>query len=371
MCKKKYLPLLLSCFVVFSTFSQTSARWSEEKANDWYAKQPWFVGCNYIPVNAINQMEMWQAKTFDAETINKELELAASIGMNSIRVFLHDLLYEQDSAGFLKRIDVFLKIADKHKIKVMLVFFDSCWDPYPYLGKQRDPRPGVHNSGWIQSPGVHVLRDSTEDKRLERYVKAVVKQFAKDNRIFCWDVWNEPDNRNSNSYSDYEPVNKAELVARLIEKAYSWVRSENPVQPLTSGMWGSLSPQDIHIQAIQKVQLEQSDIISFHSYGTADEFEKLANRLSGYKRPLICTEFLARGNNSTFETILPIAKKCKIAVLCWGLVDGKTNTIHNWGTWRQPNKQEPAVWYHDVFRKDGTPYSQNEIDFIKKITGKE
>jgi hypothetical protein len=368
---KKNLSLLLSCFMVFSVFSQTSSRWTEEKANEWYGKQPWFVGCNYIPVNSINQMEMWQAKTFDTVTIDKELELASSIGMNTIRVFLHDLLYQQDPSGFLKRIDIFLKIADKHKIKVMLVFFDSCWDPYPYLGKQRDPKPGVHNSGWVQSPGVHALRDKTEDKRLEKYVKAVVKRFAKDERIFCWDVWNEPDNRNSNSYSDYEPQNKAELVVRLMKNVYCWVRSQNPVQPLTSGIWVDLNSKNVYIQAILKLQIEQSDILSFHSYSEAESFEKFVNKLGEYNRPLICTEFLARGNNSTFETILPVAKKYKVGAMCWGLVDGKTNTIHNWGTWQNPDKTEPKVWHHDVFRKDHTPYSQNEIDFIKKITGKE
>src|SRR5690606_10633866 len=134
--------------------------WTDSAANAWYAGQPWLVGPNYTPANAINQLEMWQEETFDPQTIDKELGWAAELGMNTARVYLHDLPYEQDSTGFLKRIDQFLGIADKHGIKPLLVFFDSCWDPFPEAGTQRAPKPHVHNSGWVQSPGQHALKDS-------------------------------------------------------------------------------------------------------------------------------------------------------------------------------------------------------------------
>ena len=77
-----------------------AGRWSEEKANSWYQQQPWLVGSNFIPANAINELEMWQAATFDPQEIDKELGWAQSLGMNTMRVFLHDLLWQQDAAGF-------------------------------------------------------------------------------------------------------------------------------------------------------------------------------------------------------------------------------------------------------------------------------
>src|SRR3954454_1767268 len=125
-------------------------QWSVEQAEEWYEKQPWLVGCNFGPSTAINQLEMWQADTFDLKTIDRELGLAEGLGFTSIRVFLHHLLWEQDQEGFQKRMERFLDIADRHKIGVMFVLFDSVWDPHPKLGKQREPQPGLHNSGWVQ-----------------------------------------------------------------------------------------------------------------------------------------------------------------------------------------------------------------------------
>ena len=121
---------------------------------------------------------MWQAATFSPKRIDTELGWAESIGMNTMRVFLHDLLWKQDSDGFKKRIDTFLTIANKHHIKPMFVLFDSCWDPLPKLGPQREPRPGVHNSGWMQSPGGAALQDESQYPRLRAYVEGVVGAFA-------------------------------------------------------------------------------------------------------------------------------------------------------------------------------------------------
>jgi hypothetical protein len=214
-------------------------------------------------------------------------------------------------------------------------------------------------------------QDTTQYKRLEIYIKAVTKRFANDKRILCWDIWNEPDNSNGEPYHSYEPANKTEIVAKLIGRVYFWIRSQNPIQPLTSGVWDTESSSDKWIKEITRIQLENSDIITFHNYGSASDFEKLALKVSGYNRPVICTEFMARGNGSTFEAILPVAKKLNIGAICWGLVNGKSNTIHDWSTWAKPDKEEPKIWHHDVFRQDGTPFSKAETDFIKKITGKE
>jgi hypothetical protein len=231
------LLLLASLLTSATSVLAQTARWSEPRASAWYAKQPWLVGANYIPASAINELEMWQAETFDAAGIDRELGWAASIGMNSMRVFLHDLLWQQDPAGLRKRIDAFLTIAAKHQIRPMFVLFDSCWDPSPALGRQRAPKPGVHNSGWVQSPGARALQDPAQQGRLEAYVKGVVGALAADERVLAWDIWNEPDNTNDSSYGGLEPPNKAELVLPLLRKAFAWAREAAPAQPLTSGVW--------------------------------------------------------------------------------------------------------------------------------------
>ncbi len=358
------------CLLTLAAGAQTP-RWSEKQAQDWYASEPWLVGSDYIPATAINELEMWQAETFDPKRIDLELDWAEGLGMNTMRVFLHDLLWEQDDAGFRTRIDEFLRIAEKHKIKPIFVLFDSCWDPAPKLGKQHAPTPGVHNSGWVQSPGAAALKDPAQYPRLEAYVKGVVGAFADDQRVLAWDIWNEPDNVNDGSYGKLEPPHKAELVAALLPRAYGWARAANPKQPLTSGVWGGPYSDPSKLNATQKTQLEMSDVISFHNYSAPGNFEKDVRQLQGYHRPLLCTEYMARGFKSTFEGILPVAKKYKVAAINWGLVAGKTQTWLPWDSWQSPYVgREPAVWHHEIFQTDGSPYRQAEVDFIREMTGK-
>jgi hypothetical protein len=369
MLKRTLLALLLLFTAAGATKAQS--RWTEAAAADWYTKQAWLVGSNFIPADAINELEMWQADTFDAKRIDLELGWAEAIGLNTMRVFLHDLLWQQDPAGFTKRIDIFLQIAAKHHIKPLFVLFDSCWDPEPRLGKQHAPRPGVHNSGWVQSPGAKALQDPAQYPRLEAYVKGVVGAFAKDERVLGWDIWNEPDNGNGGSYTEREPKNKNELVIALLPRAFAWARAAHPTQPLTSGVWkGDWSIAE-KLGPAEKIQMEMSDVISFHSYDKPEVFEKKALSLQQYHRPILCTEYMARGNGSTFQGTLPIAKKYDVAAINWGLVAGKTQTYLPWDSWQHPyTDHEPAVWFHEIFRTDGTPYSAEETAFIKEMTGR-
>lgn len=364
----RFITLTMVMFAVAFNIS-AQQKWTAQKANDWYKNQPFLVGSNFNPATAINELEMWQADTFDPQRIDLELGWAAKIGMNTMRVYLHDLLWKQDAKGFTKRLDQFLTIAEKHKIKPMLVLFDSCWDPYPELGRQRAPRPGIHNSGWVQSPGAVALTDPSHHPRLEKYVKELVGAFKDDKRILAWDVWNEPDNTNGGSYGASEPVNKVELVNKLLPQAFQWARSQNPSQPLTSAVWKGDYSSDDKLDATQKIQLEQSDIITFHNYDSGVEFEKRINWLTRYNRPILCTEFMARGNNSTFQNSLPVAKKYKVAAINWGLVGGKSQTFLPWDSWQSPYVgRDPKIWFHEVFRIDGTPYMQEEVDLIKQLT---
>ena len=362
---KSVLALVLLCA---SGFAQT-ARWTQDKANQWYAGQPWLVGANYIPATAINELEMWQAQTFDPKRIDLELGWAEAIGMNTMRVFLHDLLWKEDPKGFRSRIDEFLKIADRHHIKPMFVLFDSCWDPFPASGKQREPKRGIHNSGWVQSPGAKALQDPGQYPRLEAYVKGVVGAFAKDRRIVAWDLWNEPDNLNNSSYRQQEPANKVELVQSLLPKVFAWARSAKPVQPLTSGVWKGDWSADDKLSAMERIQLDESDAISYHNYDDPVEFEKRIQWLTRYHRPILCTEYMARGNRSTFAGSLPVAKKHKVAAINWGLVAGKTQTFLPWDSWEKPYvDREPSIWFHEVFRTDGAPYRADEMQLIRSLT---
>ena len=366
---KRLIAFLLLFPALIGSAQQQDSRWSQQKANDWYAKQPWLVGSNFIPSNAINQLEMWQGDTFDPQEIDKELGWAQAIGMNTMRVFLHDLLWQQDAKGFTSRIDTFLAIASRHHIRPVLVLFDSCWDPAPKLGPQRPPIPGVHNSGWVQSPGAAALEDSSQYPRLKAYVQGVVGAFAQDDRILAWDVWNEPDNANESSYGKEEAQNKAELVRKLLPQAFAWAREEHPVQPLISGIWrGDWSSPD-KLDPIARIQVENSDLISFHNYSWPEDFEQRVGWLEQYHRPIICTEYMARGVGSLFDTILPIAQKHRVAAINWGLVQGKTQTHLPWDSWYRPyTLQQPAVWFHEVFHPDGTPYRQREAELIRSLT---
>ncbi|WP_236585457.1 cellulase family glycosylhydrolase [Dyella sp. EPa41] len=360
---------LAATFAAPTQAREASGRWTPAEAKAWYDKQSWTLGSNYVPANAINELEMWQADTFDAARIDLELGWAQKLGMNTMRVFLHDLLWQQDPAGFKQRIDRFLAIAAKHDIKPIFVLFDSCWDPEPKLGPQRPPIPGVHNSGWVQSPGV-AMTDPSQYPRFERYVKDIVGSFGKDNRVLAWDVWNEPDNPGGGNYDPKEPKDKVALVAKLLPQVFTWARSASPMQPLTSGVWHDDDWSDpSKLNAVERTQLEQSDVISFHNYGWPEEFASRVRQLKGYGRPLICTEYMARGAGSTIDGVLPLAKKLDVGMVNWGFVEGRSQTIMPWDSWLRPyTQQPPTLWFHDLLHGDGTPYRQREAEILRALS---
>jgi hypothetical protein len=367
----RHFTLFIFAFLLCASGIFAQARWTEQQAKDWYAAQGWLVGANYIPATAINELEMWQADTFDAKRIDLELGWAENLGMNTMRVFLHDLAYQQDPRGFKKRLDQFLTICEKHKIKPMVVLFDSVWDPNPKVGKQRSPRPGIHNSGWLQSPGANALANPAEYPRLEKYVKDVVGSFAKDKRINSWDIWNEPDNRNGNDYAKQDPPNKVELINKLLPLAFQWARAAKPEQPLTSGVWKGDYSKTGKFDSTEQIQIENSDFITFHTYEPADEFEKRYKLLAQFNRPIMCTEYMARPLGSTFVAVLPVGKKYNVGMINWGFVEGKSQTNYPWDSWERPYVEyQPWIWFHDVLRTDGTPYLREETDLIKRLTGK-
>ena len=369
-------PLAILTVLASLAAAQTSARadelnpWPVEKAIAWSGAHPWLVGCNYAPSTAINQLEMWQADSFDVTTIERELGWAESLGFNSLRVFLHDLPWEQDAAGFLTRIEQFLAVADRHKIGVVFVLFDGVWNPFPHSGKQPAPRPGLHNSGWVQSPGAKILADLRKHEGLKDYVQGVIGFFKADRRIHAWDLFNEPDNPNRSSYRQLELSNKADMALVLLEKAFTWAREVDPTQPLTAGVWAGDLAAPEKLSPINRLMLTQSDVISFHNYRPVAELKKDVASLKRYNRPLLCTEYMARPIGSTFDPVLTYLKDENIGAYNWGFVSGKTQTIFPWDSWQKPYASEPPLWFHDIFRADGTPYAATEVGFIRKLTAK-
>ena len=372
-CLITLLAITLSSFAGLA--ADEPARWSPEKANAWYAKQPWLVGCNFTPSTAINQLEMWQADTFDPTTIDRELGWAEQIGYNSVRVFLHHLAWKQDPQGFLGRMDQFLALAAKHKIGVMFVFFDSCWDPQPQQGRQRAPRPGIHNSGWVQDPGREILSDPARLDGLKPYVMAVLKRFGSDPRVLLWDLFNEPDNDNRSSYgadgAKTELPNKAEATLPLLKKVFAWAREAKPDQPVTAGVWMGTWADPAKLSPFERFMLENADVISFHSYAKLDDLKQCVANLRRYQRPILCSEYMSRGSGSTFDPNAGYLKEQKVAAYQWGLVDGKTQTIYPWDSWQKAYTGEPPLWFHEFFRKDGTPYDAKEAEYIRHLTGKQ
>ncbi|NJY62115.1 cellulase family glycosylhydrolase [Salinimicrobium sp. CDJ15-81-2] len=331
-------------------YGQTAERWSIEKAQQWYNAQQWIVGGNFVPSTAINQLEMWQEDTFDPETIDRELGYAADIGMNTMRVYLHSLAYKADKEGFKDRVDQYLTIADKHNIKTMLVIFDDVWNASPKIGKQPAPTPGTHNSGWVQDPGYPASIEEENFGALEEYVKDIIQTFSQDDRVLLWDLYNEPGNNDKGNES-----------MPLLKEVFSWAREVNPSQPLSVGLW------KWELKDLNAYQALNSDIITYHSYDDPEKHELILELLKSHGRPMICTEYMARTRNNRFSNTLPMLKEENVGAINWGLVNGKSNTIYAWNT-PITSGEEPIEWFHDVFRKDGTPYRQDEVDLIKKLT---
>jgi hypothetical protein len=269
-----------------------------------------------------------------------------------MRVYLHHLLWTADREGFKKRLDAYISISHRHKIKTLFVFFDDCWNDTAWVGKQPEPKKGVHNSGWVRDPGTMMHRYPDTLNTLEAYVKDVMGTFKIDERILMWDLYNEPGN------SD-----QFEKSFGLLKAVVGWARQVNPSQPISVGLWNNGS----RYKEMNQFVLRNSDVITYHNYSYIDDHKNAIDTLRKYGRPLICTEYMARRNGSLFQVIMPMLKKENVGAINWGFVSGKTNTIFAWDTPIQDGK-EPGLWFHDIYRQDKTPFSKNEVEFIRKIT---
>ncbi len=374
---KWYYILILSCLLFSNCESSKNEDieekprtvWTAEEAWDWYNDQTWKVGANFNPAYSVNQLEFWMDETWDAEAIKRELQWASDIGMNVMRVYLHNLLWQHEKEEFINHLDEYLSIADSYDVKTIFVLLDDVWHPNPFYGKQLDPIPHVHNSRWVQAPGAAVLINVEHHDVLYPYINGVISRYANDDRVVMWDLYNEPDNV---SPQTGELAGKAYYSLELLKKVVRWAHSAQPSQPITIGIWrgdinhwGNLDS----LPSIDSFMVTHSDIVSFHAYdGSLEDVKEKINQLKNYGKPMICTEYLARGRGNTFQSLLPLFRDENIWAINWGLVSGKTQTIYPWESWNIKYTSEPDIWHHDIFRKDGTPYDQEEVDLIRNIT---
>ncbi len=362
-----FLIFLFSCTA--KTGEKPAEKWSAEKAWEWYDAQDWLTGANFVPSTAINQLEMWQEDSFDPVTIDRELEFAESVGFNLMRVFLHHIVWQQDPEAYLERIDKYLEISSKHGIGTMIVFFDDVWNPMPAAGTQPEPDKNRHNSGWVQCPGAEILKDTSRHDELKTYVTGIMERFRNDERILVWDLYNEPGNTSGGRFEGIELPDDEKLSVSLVllKKAFSWAREVNPSQPITVGVWRNITEEIEQMPDINLYSLKHSDIVSYHNYTNLEEMKRMVSILEQIGRPMICTEYMARTVGNTFHIMFPYLKEKNVGAINWGLVDGKSQTKFAWDSWYEEFPDDPDPWFHDVFRKDGTPWNVEETDLIRKL----
>ncbi len=326
-------------------------RWTPAHAWNWFTNQALPIGFNYVPANSISYTEMWMGYAFDPKLITRELALAQETGFNSLRVVLSFVVWEAEPEAFKQRFETFLTICEKHGIKVMPCFFDDCvFGPIsdPEFGKQPEVVAGWYANGWTPSPGHQRVRDLNVRPALEHYVKDIIAAHCNDARILCWDLYNEAGNSGM--------VNAS---LPLLKDAFCWAREINPVQPVTSGIFGGGSPR------ITTFLRDNSDIISFHNYQPAVELRQEIADLKQLGRPLICSEWLNRPHHSEVATCLPAFVQEHVGAFNWGLVNGKTQTDLSWG--HKPGDPAPKIWQHDLFHSDHTPYNQHELELFRQF----
>jgi hypothetical protein len=392
-----------------------AGRWSVERIATWYAKVPWLVGANYLPSDKINTIDMWQASSWNPQTIARELKLARSIGYNTLRVFIHPLVWADDEAGFYERIDQFLIIAKRNEIRPSIVFFDDCHYPYAKLGPQPLPVPAFHNSGWVNAPNRELAEryargDATaaEVATLKNYVQRTIARFADDRRVLYWELYNEP-GRGNGEYDESGTLILGQIGDRsqhLVRDSWVWAREIEPTQPITSTTLGSIGDMNSAINAAN------SDLYSIHVYDAFSELKKEVATWSADGRPVVVTEWLNRSTVADIPNemmplftqeewhkrfdgtnipkyVLPYLKAQNVGAINWGFVTGKSETDWHWssryvdgkirnlaaerraGNVIRPGEAlpEPAKWFHDLYRPDHTPHDPSEIALFKALTG--
>ena len=302
-----------------------------------------WIGANYTPAYAANQIQMWHE--FKPEVIESELTAAVKyFGINTLRVYLHNIVYDTEKEVFLERIEEFLKICDRHGIKPGFVFFDDCWNHVGITIDTLPPVDGRHNGRWA------ALQDAErKDENLPKfkaYVQAVIAPHREDKRVLWWEIYNEPNMGDAFSL-------------KLREAGYGWAKELKPIHPVIA-CW------DDH---------PYTDIVNAHNY-TVDwaGWDRQADMNPA--KGTVFTEAGARwfgkkpaSSGSPIE-VIEWLKKRKAAhkyvpgvYLCWELMVGNSNCRWYWGT--PDGASEPAIPWCGLLWPDCTPVSYAEAEAVR------
>lgn len=362
------LAMVISNASVFLAAADSRARerWTESEAKSWYYDQPRMFGANYVMTYAVTPTEMWQAdptipgaNTFNINTIKNELDKARDTGFNTLRVTLSYEVWKADRDGFMSRLGQFINESAARGIRPTLIFWDDVnftTNPNvqfrePYLGRQADPVPGMHNSQWTGTGGAAVRNNpsnwalprtsSMPGAGAKQYIQDIIGTYANDNRVLMWNGYNEPGGGGA---------------ASLVQATATWAREMNPIQPISFDAWGG---------GLDGVAIGESDVISYHNYSGPPGVTDGVKQMLRTGRPVILTEWMARTFGSTIPDVLPDLQELGVASYNWGLVNGDQQTHWPWGSPPQTQTTEPPLWFHDLYRRDGTPYKADEIALYK------
>jgi hypothetical protein len=353
-------------------------RWTEDEANAWWSARPWICGFNYLPSTAVNFLEMWHRDTFDRATIERELGWASDIGFNAFRINPHFLVWKHDRDGLMERFDWIMGLAARLGISTVPCLLDDCGfgGEEPVYGPQPDPIPGVHNSRAVGNPGRARVMDAALRPELEGYVRDVVGSFRDDPRVLFWDLYNEPGNRmifRADGFEAYDPA-LGPHSRDLMEASFRWSRGEAPEQPLTVAAWTTPIPGTElppYQTEIDLAAIGLSDIVSFHAYWATAHVARFIDHLARHRRPMICTEWMARATDSRIEDQLCLFHDRKVGCFQWGFVNGRTQTHLPWPrdlVRLHGGIESRDLWFHDVLHEDGRPYDPKEIETVRRLT---
>jgi hypothetical protein len=294
-------------------------------------------GANYVPSYARNDVAIWM--DYDPAVIDRELGYAERLKLNTLRVFLQVAVFEKQPEKFMADLESFLKLCEKHGLRMMPVLFDSCFDPQVvdvnnYRGKN-----------WIPSPGF--VRLGNDDwPAMEKYIVAVVGKYRQDRRIVLWDVMNEPESTGEFG----KPAGKAKIVD-FVRRAVARVRQEKPVQPLGVG-WAYSG--NIHLTA------DVCDVIILHNYsdprGLSADIQKTKEVGKSRNKPVILNEFVGRPQQR-IEEAMPIVAREKIGWCFWELMIGSTQFTQG------------RIPYQGHVYPDGTVFASAEVAAILNPAG--
>ncbi len=350
-------------------------QWSAESANRWYEKLPWLRGCNFIGSDCANRFDMWQSYRAREKllTAERELALCQELGFNTVRIWIIFEAWLNEPEFFMEMLESYLTLCADHKLSVMLCLTNE--EDLPrgefeaFEGRkvgEQEYALGYHQGRFPESPKAaarprwHYAQSPKLAPAFWQMIREIVTRYAEDERILCWNVYNEPG------------AALDEACVPILERMFQVVRSLDPSQPLTADVWRGLGDNDWPLHREEAIALQNSDIISFHNYQPFPEFCKAVDQFRTHGRPLFCTEWLHRICHNEVRDTYPLMYIANIANYCWGFVVGKTQTNEPWElTWEQyenpdiPTDYDFTKWQHDLFRPSLRPYDPRETELIR------